>query len=92
MGKRKGGQRTQARDFREPRENVWKQAKTEGGEARPTKFDDIVKDNAAFQEYYKARADPSSSPADGGGFISLHQSHSGRQPQGRSLRRSPRSE
>lgn len=57
-GKRK--QRTQARDFREPRENVWKERKTteggEGGQGRGANFDEIVRDSATFQAYYKARA------------------------------------
>lgn len=61
MGKRKQREqpRTQARDFREPRENVWKQSKTEGGDGGDNRggrgFAEAVKDSAIFQAYYKAR-------------------------------------
>lgn len=55
MGKRK--QRTQARDFKEPRQNVWKEPRTEGGapaeRSRGTNFDEIVKANDTFDAYYK---------------------------------------
>jgi len=67
MGKRKGGGRAFAKDFKQPRENVWKTPRTEGNTGGPgaegrAGFDKFDLNNDAFFAYYKARRPPPTPP------------------------------